>query len=112
MKAIKAKLLNAVEWTLAFLLLLAIAALIFVVTTAHAAEVIKPQQPELSQFVTFTPPRPVQVWTLWETVDEVPTLAVLRFTSLDACIAISYRYGFTNGATATCLPYRLGDFSR
>lgn len=91
----KAKLMNAVEWTLALLLLLAIAALIFVVTTARV----------------HAQPRPVQLWTLWQTdEDGAPTRALLRFTSLDACIAASYRHGFTTGETATCLPYRLGDF--
>lgn len=86
---------NIVEWALAILLLLAAIALIFVVTTARVN----------------AQPRPVQLWTLWATdADGVPQRALLRFTSLDACIAISYRHGFTTGETATCLPYRLGDF--
>lgn len=89
----KAKIMNAVEWALAVLLLLAAIGLIFAVTTAHSQ------------------PRPVQLWTLWATDSEgVPTRALLRFTSLDSCIGASYRHGLTTGETATCLPYRLGDF--
>jgi hypothetical protein len=78
---------------IAVLLLLACAGIIFAVTTAHAQL------------------RPVQLWTLWATDTEgVPTRALLRFTSLDGCIGASYRYGLNTGETATCLPYRLGDF--
>ena len=96
---LKAKLVTAIEWVCAILLLLAFAGLIFAVTTAHSEE-----------YIPLSKPRAVQLWTLWVSVDNVPTTPLLRFVSLDACIAASYRHGFTTGETATCLPYRLGDF--
>jgi hypothetical protein len=56
-------------------------------------------------------PRPVQLWTLWQTDEQgVPVKALLRFTSLDGCIGASYRHGLVIGETAICLPYRIGDF--
>jgi len=61
--------------------------------------------------MTAAQPRPVQLWTLWQTDEQgVAIKAILRFTSLDGCIGASYRHGLHTGETATCLPYQLGDF--